>query len=205
MYRGLLQLATLTPLRVASFWEKVERRLPNECWPWRGRRGRAGYGLVYLGPRPGGGQRWVQAHRFSGVLAGKLHALWSPHDGDLARHSCDNPPCVNPDHILAGTHKDNSDDKRRRGRHAHRTTHGSAKLGELDVAEIRSWIDRGVPLTEIARRKAVTHATIYAIAVGKTWRDESFVDMDRAACAREGLHFLRLSPRFHLTFSLFSS
>jgi len=53
-------------------------------------------------------------------------------DGLVIRHTCDNPRCINPDHLLAGTHKDNGEDvaRRRRG--------GKLKLTVEQVLEIRS-------------------------------------------------------------------
>lgn len=61
--------------------------------------------------------------------------------GKIVRHTCDNPPCVNPDHLLLGTHQDNMDDMKSRGRENHPGIYGeinpAAKLSDQQVIEIR--------------------------------------------------------------------
>jgi len=93
------------------FWSRVDRRGPDECWPWqlscftkRGGHGQFTY-------RVGGKQEHFYAHRIawlltSGASAGALKAC----------HKCDNPPCCNPAHIFLGTQADNLADARQKGR-----------------------------------------------------------------------------------------
>ena len=76
------------------FWDKIEKT--PSCWIWTGKRIKGGYGQMN---RHG---RSVLAHRFSFELANGLIP-----EGLLVRHSCDNPSCVNPEHLLIGTQKDN--------------------------------------------------------------------------------------------------
>lgn len=86
------------------------------CWEWRGTRSEAGYGRLTARRR---GHRDLSAHRLSYELFnGPIP------DGLLIRHTCDNPPCVNPDHLETGTHQDNMNDMVERGRHwLHNRTH----------------------------------------------------------------------------------
>ena len=76
------------------------------CWPWQGLLTSSGYGKVYcLG-------QWYGAHRFSVEL--EHGALLFP--SLYVMHCCDNPPCVNPNHLMVGTAGDNTRDAYRKGR-----------------------------------------------------------------------------------------
>ncbi len=89
------------------FWSKVDIRGPDECWPWTGATASNGYGNKWYEEKDD------KAHRVAWIVTnGPIPG------GVVIRHDCDNPPCCNPAHLLDGTHKDNSDDKIRRGRHA---------------------------------------------------------------------------------------
>ncbi len=108
-----LHRSGITPLPQPSiperFWPKVDRRSPDECWPWLGTHADRGYGRFGLSdPR-----RNVPAHR----LAGELYYGETMSPELNALHSCDNPPCCNPHHIRPGTQAENMADAIARGRH----------------------------------------------------------------------------------------
>jgi hypothetical protein len=92
-----------------SFWEKVDRKSDDECWPWLASLARGGYGQFTTSRIDG--RKWHRAHRFS------FEAHKGPiSDGDVIMHSCDNPICVNPNHLSAGTQRENIADREAKGR-----------------------------------------------------------------------------------------
>lgn len=100
----------LNPKIIERFWERVDKRGPDECWPWTHNTNKAGYGQLHI--CEAGDRLALLAHRIAYMVAyGQIPA------GKLVLHSCDNPPCCNARHLRAGTHKDNTDDKMARGRH----------------------------------------------------------------------------------------
>ena len=87
-----------------QFWSKVDKS--GECWIWNGPKGGRNYGRVFINGRV------RPAHQVAWELAnGKPFPA-----GMLACHHCDNPPCVNPDHIFVGTNIDNVLDAIKKGR-----------------------------------------------------------------------------------------
>jgi hypothetical protein len=95
----------LISLARTRLWGKIDKRRLNECWPWTSGRTRYGYGCIRLG------KKRISAHRAVFAL---MHTI---SDTMVVRHSCDNPICCNPIHLLAGTQQDNIDDMMKRGRY----------------------------------------------------------------------------------------
>jgi ribosome-binding protein aMBF1 (putative translation factor) len=97
----------------ARFWAKVDKTPglgPNgECWEWRGFLHPNGYGQIIYRVTLGY-QRPVNANRIAYLLT---HGKFPEGFGC---HSCDNPPCIRPDHIWDGTPKQNTRDAQRKGR-----------------------------------------------------------------------------------------
>jgi hypothetical protein len=93
-----------TPL-ADRFWRSVDRRGPDECWPWKDARDAHGYGAF------GHGSKTLKAHRVSSELT----------DGPIAEglavcHRCDNPPCCNPAHLFRAPQPENVRDMFAKGR-----------------------------------------------------------------------------------------
>lgn len=84
-------------------------------------------------------------------------------------HTCDNPPCCNPDHLFLGTDADNAADRDAKGRQAKGASHGRAKLAEADVVEIRRRLTAGESQSSIAKVFGVSQATVGKIKTGKHW------------------------------------
>jgi len=144
------------------FWEKVDRRGPDECWEWTGGRFPTGYGIFNAGK---GALRSTRAHRYSYELAhGPIPV------GVFVCHRCDNPPCVNPAHLFAGSRRDNDGDKVRKLRHAHGERHGAACLTDREVALAREKVASGATRAEIASRMGVHPATVAMAVNGRSWK-----------------------------------
>lgn len=92
------------------FWSRVSITAATaDCWEWSGYRRPEGYG--FWSPRFGDGNLPSAAHRAAYVLAG--HVL---NAREVLMHTCDNPPCCNPNHLRPGTQRDNMADKAAKGR-----------------------------------------------------------------------------------------
>ena len=132
------------------------------CWEWQKAKDDKGYGLVTWKCR-----QWF-AHRFSYMAFRGV----DPKE-KLVRHTCDNPCCVNPDHLILGTPKDNTLDAKERGRLAHGERHHASVLTEKDVLIIRALKDRHPGRSGISYFMSVwfgvTDATISAVTKRQSW------------------------------------
>lgn len=125
------------------FWNRVDRRGPDDCWPWTGCTKLGGYGFVMHK------RRAVLTHRLA--LAGSFDAL--PAREIMACHRCDNPICCNPAHLFWGDAQANNDDCRNKGK----------KRGAPQKIDIRAAIEMreaGASYGAIAERFAVNQASI---------------------------------------------
>lgn len=171
-----------------AFWDRVQKTDPRrvkaitgKCILWEKAKTPKGYGVT---TRNG---KQVYAHRVAAEIA-----YGSIPEGMMVCHSCDNPSCINPDHLFFGTHKDNMADMRRKGRSAGGDRHkskvkpesvqhgeqvGTSKLTAAQVAEIRSaytpgklgGLPRPNSLMGLAKQYGVSYAAVHKIINRRTW------------------------------------
>lgn len=135
------------------------RRVPSGCLEWQGAtRGNMGYPALIN--EPGASPRVTYGHVVSfeyhhGPLA----------TGEVVRHTCDNPICVNPDHLIRGSLSDNRLDTVRRGRDG---DHGR-KLTETDVLAMRDGFALGRTIAEMAMHFGISELQASRVKSGASW------------------------------------
>jgi hypothetical protein len=147
----------------------IKRRLlakykisPTGCWEWIGQRkkDRFDYGLIWIGDRQ------KRAHRVSY----EVHKGPIPEGLDIL-HSCDNPPCINPDHLFVGTRGENCQDAASKNRFPINEKHWITKLSVKQVNEIRI-LGKYLTYVEISKKFDVNPGTISRI-ISRTRRAKS--------------------------------
>lgn len=139
-------------------------KIAEGCWNWIGAHDKDGYGWISVN------KEQIYAHRYSytvsyGPIPESVQVL----------HKCDNPRCVNPDHLFLGTHQDNMDDMLQKGRK--RTVcgeeNGTAKLTEEQVNEIRARYIPRHPIhgcNAMAREFGIGQMEVSRIINRKRWK-----------------------------------
>jgi hypothetical protein len=144
------------------FFRFIDKKSDTECWNWTGHK-IGNYGSFSIGAKSLGS---VLAHRFS----------WSMHNnkeipsGMVIMHSCDNPLCVNPNHLSVGTHMENTHDMLKKGRHTYIAhvgeKNGKSVLNAKIVKEIRA---SSMNHAELGRFYGVSTSCIRGVRTGRTW------------------------------------
>jgi len=153
-------LANIKPAALRLFWDNFIVGTPDECWEWQGA---FSQNYAYL----------------SGYLASRV-SYYIKYGIDpgimLVCHRCDNPPCINWNHLFLGTMRDNSLDRHAKGRTVMPTIRAigegapCVKLTCNNVREIRDLMAVGFGNSELGRNYGVSHETIRAIRLGVTWK-----------------------------------
>lgn len=128
------------------FWKKVDKS--GDCWEWTAAKDTGGYGQFRFNGKN------VKAHRVSFFLA---HGTMP----NVCRHTCDNPSCVNPEHLLDGSHADNINDAHTRNRRPGVQAH--------EVQEIRNTPMSRTIIVDIADKYNITETTARNILDGTVW------------------------------------
>ena len=143
------------------FWGKVSVKGPDECWEWKAGRFKDGYGGVCLHHG-----KMLRVHRVS----------WMFYNGPIPKgmlvlHHCDNPICVNPDHLFLGTDADNVADMDKKGRRRNNPCkgekNGNAKLDEDEIVAIVQSKDS---VEELSRKYAISTHHVRQIRQRKSWK-----------------------------------
>ncbi len=158
-----------------SKWISVKDRLLSHVyvneqsgsWEWTGSK-RSGYGRMIVGSRTDGTRRSESAHRISyEIFHGEIG------DGLEVCHKCDNPSCVNPNHLFLGTRQDNVNDRQKKGRNINFVGEEQprAKLTRKAVKDAR-WerAFRGTSIQRLADRYGVSKKTMQNATNGATWK-----------------------------------
>lgn len=172
---NLSDMNDLTPEKMrhahARFWSKVVRQRGTGCWVWDGQHKDSGYGRFVFDAK----KNPMAAHRASWILnRGPIPP------GLFVCHTCDNPPCVRPDHLFLGTNLDNVRDMMAKGRSGYQRypeRYKSAtvrkvrrerfrKLTDTQVAEIRASPES---FTVLARRFSMSDVSIRNIRRGRRY------------------------------------
>lgn len=136
--------------RFMNYVEKTE-----SCWLWNGTKDKKGYGQTNIASKK------ISAHRLSYILF-----KGSIEEDKFICHSCDNPSCVNPDHLWIGTHKDNMKDMHDKGRIY-------TKLTAYQINKIRdSWNNNyyhGLG-TELCKKYGLTIGHLSNIVNRRIWK-----------------------------------
>jgi hypothetical protein len=153
----------------------------NGCWEWQGKISKNGYGYIQHK------KKHMLTHRTSYETF-----IENIPFGLCVCHKCDNKKCINPEHLFLGTHKDNIQDAKEKGRlpdqrgrkHSEETLkklklrrrpdkrgekHHLCKLTEKDVKEIRELLKLNFKQKEIGCRYGVDQSVISQIKHKKSW------------------------------------
>ena len=136
---------------VARFWSHVDVQGPDDYWTWKRARSH-GYGRFKIAGR------MLTASRVA------FEITHGPLGDAEARHTCDNPPCCNPAHLVAGTHAQNMADMAARGRSSTR------RLTPESVIDIRTRRAAGDRPVDLAAEYGVTPSNISQIVAGRIWK-----------------------------------
>lgn len=134
---------------------------PNNCFVCTSHsKNKDGYPIVSYNKKTWIASRFVYTQMFGEIP-----------NGLLVRHTCDNPNCINPEHLIVGTPQDNMNDRDERGRTPKGESHYNSKLKEKQVLEIKKLLSKGARGRDIAEMFQVDEKVISNIKLGRRWKD----------------------------------
>jgi hypothetical protein len=114
-------LPPLTDKDISRWWSHVDKRGPNECWPWLAGKDKDGYGKFSIRDDQG------KCLHLRAIRVGFFIQKEVDPYPDLVLHTCNNPPCCNGSHWKTGTPRDNADDRAEAGHDTHGDAHWARK------------------------------------------------------------------------------
>jgi len=150
---------------IDRFWNKIKPpKDEDDCWEWTAFKDKDGYGKLSLRER---NRKSYGAHRFSYELHHDIILL----PEQMVCHTCDNPPCVNPNHLVLGDAKLNKQDSVNKNRHSYGSIHGNSVLTEEIIQEmiIKIYNKEFTNVNQIASHYLIDRTVISGILTGKSW------------------------------------
>lgn len=158
----------------ARFWSKVDvRKSNNSCWYWKNPTHVFGYGMFAID------KKHYTAHRLALIFF-----TGEEKKNMMVLHSCDNPACVNPNHLRWGTAKENTKDSIDRGRKTDPPRNGTLPpirygeenpisiMTEKKVKQLRMDYSKGdVSHRELAKKYGISKSTVGQIVNYKSWKN----------------------------------
>lgn len=135
------------------------KEVESGCLEWAGRRSSKGYGVIDIEAKGRSAHR-VSYEIFIGAIPDGLHVL----------HKCDNPPCVNPEHLFLGTNDENVADKMLKRRNPQGVMYSSARLSDELVRAMRVRYAAGDRVSDMAREAGVDYKTVEKAVKRLTWK-----------------------------------
>jgi predicted XRE-type DNA-binding protein len=144
------------------FWSGVDIRSDDECWNWIRSIGSAGSGVFTIR------RKNISAYKMAWELT-----YGDVPEGKILCHICDNRKCCNPNHLYVGTHKENAEDRKNRGRNGDQRGEKSKhnKLSEGQVIEIIKLLKyTDLSQYKIADMFDISRSTVLAIHMNENWK-----------------------------------
>jgi len=149
--------------RFQLFEDKVWPEPNSGCWLWSGAKTSSGYGSFAMDR-----YRTIPAHRYAWICA-----YGSIPDGIDVCHRCDNPLCVNPEHLWLGTHTDNNSDRHRKGRSRGGSMKGTANpSAKIDWDAVKEIGSKKMSRSHYAAQYGITYWTVRDIETHRIWRTQ---------------------------------
>lgn len=156
---------------IEVLWSKVDKKGEDDCWPWIGYKNKDGYGRVQINDYS------YYAHRVIFNIVNpnviELNAPKSTDEIGFLLHTCDNPCCCNPKHLWVGTHKENMEDKVKKGRSPDFSGDKGprAKLTMVQARQARELKKNGMSTRDLAKQFGLSLPSMKTLLRGQSYKE----------------------------------